>query len=132
MPRTKDFEQIQSECGFTYPPSFLEAIPAFADLVSDPSFNAAFPDARLCLGPEIHAARRDGVPNRLIPFLLQSRRSHNDYYCFEAGNMKAESPVAAYAIHAVVHRWDSFPAFLKWVDEQIAQAAARRSGRERR
>lgn len=61
------------------------------------------------------AARRDGVPKKLLPFLVDAQRAHRDYYCFDLATPAPEHAVVVFCLHAVVESWPDLAAWRAWV-----------------
>jgi len=109
---------VERQYGFGYPPSFCAAVDELAALVEEPAFKAMFPQARLLwTASDIQAARQDGLPGCLIPFLAVEYAKHTDYYCFDLERWKQEYRVVVFAVHTGVAGWPDFRAFLTWAKQ---------------
>src|ERR1700677_1560474 len=140
-----DLCEIERILGFTYPPSFHSLIEEFTTLCSTQGFKQAFPAAKLLLSaPDIFKERENmdirenlgvavGPPlpvewdtdfssSTLVPFLRDEQPQWPDTYAFDLESQGPEYYVVvwSYSDPMVVHDWNGFPVFLRWMREFIA------------
>lgn len=90
-----------------FPSEFFAAQKELAQFCSAQTARASL------LAAEADALRaKEGLPKELLPFLVIEESSWPDWYAFD---FSSEPPtVVVWCDHAIVERWESFPAFLRW------------------
>jgi hypothetical protein len=71
----------------------------------------------LQLGREVVHAE-ENLPKSLLPFMVIEEPSWPDVYAFDFSS--SPPAVVVWSDHAIVERWDSFDAFLRWTRESTS------------
>ena len=114
---TKAFaHDIETDFGFTCPPTFLELHTDFLAFADTSAFTRKFGDAHVVTSAaEVADLHAHCCPKWIIPFLWVQNPTARDYYGFNTSHPpQREWPVSVFAIHAVVHGWPNFESFLNW------------------
>lgn len=119
-----EFRRLEGIFKFRYPVSFLESLGRFEELAMTPAFCTLFRRWAMCAESDVRNARRNGVPNELIPFFIEPQETQTDYYCFDT----VDDSVVVYADHAIVFRWSSYAEYMDWIETRIGFGAGQRAG----
>ena len=109
--------EIEAACGVSFPAGYTSTVGDFHAFTLTSTFRRGFPSARLLLSPSEFVAARCALPENLLPFMFEHQPTHIDYYAFDLAAGSPEPRVVAWAIHAVVFDWPTFPDFRAWAAE---------------
>lgn len=107
IPTPEQLTRFEREVGRTLPPSLHALVLGPTD-----DLRARFPVGEFVLTRSAYkAARREGVPSKLVPFFLDAQGGHRDYYCFNLATPAPEYGVSMFALHAVIEAWPDLSAW---------------------
>jgi hypothetical protein len=116
MFESERLEAVELAFGFRYPQSFLDFAGDITNIANSRAFSVAFPGGRLVdAALDIQSAWDGGLPDKLVPFMLEVQSDFTDYYCFNRIPQQLKPSVFVFADHAIVHDWDDFDSFIRWI-----------------
>lgn len=132
---TTNLREIERACRLRHPRAFRAAIVELSELIDEPEFQRAFPDARLIRTlPEVLAARREGVPDWLVPLMVVGRYPDIEWYVYHPEGCflrwwRVGHDVTCFRHRDEVAGWRGLAPFMEWCRASCASARRRRSGR---
>jgi hypothetical protein len=132
---TTRLREIEHACRLRSPRIFRAAIAELSDLVDEPEFQAAFPDARLIATlPEVFAAHREGVPDWLVPLMVVGRHPEIEWYVYHPDGCflrwwRVGHDVTCFRHRDEVAGWRGLTSFLGWCREYCASVGRRKPSR---
>jgi hypothetical protein len=126
---TTKLREIERAYGLRSPRALRAAVVELSELIREPEFQTAFPDARLITTfQEVLVARRDGVPEWLVPLMVVGRHPDIEWYVYHPEGCflrwwRIGSDVTCFRHRDDAAGWRGLAPFIQWCRECCASVA---------